>query len=53
MTLKAQEKAIQQQPDIVVATPGRILDLLLNSPVRCPPVVSALLWERNKRVSLT
>ncbi|PHJ19285.1 dead deah box rna [Cystoisospora suis] len=32
MTLKAQEKALQQQPDIVVATPGRILDLLLNSP---------------------
>ncbi|PFH37530.1 DEAD/DEAH box RNA helicase family protein [Besnoitia besnoiti] len=32
MTLKAQENALRQQPDIVVATPGRILDLLLNSP---------------------
>ncbi|CBZ55704.1 putative DEAD/DEAH box RNA helicase [Neospora caninum Liverpool] len=32
MTLKAHENALRQQPDIVVATPGRILDLLLNSP---------------------
>ncbi|ESS28896.1 DEAD/DEAH box RNA helicase family protein [Toxoplasma gondii VEG] len=32
MTLKAHESALRHQPDIVVATPGRILDLLLNSP---------------------
>lgn len=31
MSLKAQEISLRRQPDIVVATPGRVLDLLLNS----------------------
>lgn len=34
MTLSQQETALRMQPDIVVATPGRIIDLLLNSIVR-------------------
>eukprot|EP00922_Rhytidocystis_sp_ex-Travisia-forbesii_P036639 GHVS01054492.1.p1 GENE.GHVS01054492.1~~GHVS01054492.1.p1 ORF type:complete len:439 (-),score=51.91 GHVS01054492.1:4-1320(-) len=31
MSIKTQESALRYQPDIVVATPGRVLDLLLNS----------------------
>eukprot|EP00922_Rhytidocystis_sp_ex-Travisia-forbesii_P048056 GHVS01071593.1.p1 GENE.GHVS01071593.1~~GHVS01071593.1.p1 ORF type:complete len:578 (+),score=26.84 GHVS01071593.1:29-1735(+) len=31
MNIKAQESKLRYQPDIVVATPGRVLDLLLNS----------------------
>eukprot|EP00922_Rhytidocystis_sp_ex-Travisia-forbesii_P048057 GHVS01071594.1.p1 GENE.GHVS01071594.1~~GHVS01071594.1.p1 ORF type:complete len:577 (+),score=46.27 GHVS01071594.1:29-1732(+) len=31
MSAKVQESALRYQPDIVVATPGRVLDLLLNS----------------------
>lgn len=32
VSLKAQESALRQRPDIVVATPGRVVDHLLNSP---------------------
>lgn len=32
LSQKSQEMSFRQQPDIVVATPGRVLDLLLNSP---------------------
>jgi len=31
MNLRVQEAALRQQPDIVIATPGRVLDLLINS----------------------
>lgn len=31
MSQKSQEMSFRQQPDIVIATPGRVLDLLLNS----------------------
>lgn len=31
MSQRTQEMSFRQQPDIVIATPGRVLDLLLNS----------------------
>ncbi|KAF8820678.1 DEAD/DEAH box Rna helicase family protein [Cardiosporidium cionae] len=31
MNLKAQESSVRLQPDIILATPGRLLDLLINS----------------------
>lgn len=32
LSQKVQESSFRRQPDIVVATPGRILDILLNTP---------------------